>query len=385
MEIIISIFLYIAIFIIGLLLDSKSNNSKIRKLYVFGLYIFLCFSYTSGSDWRSYELFYQGAISITISPLELGSKLIFDILPDYITDFWIIAGLFKCLYLSSFFIIAKILTKYWLSVSVLSMYLSLLFILINCPFRFMIGITMINYYLYFIIRRNYKLSILFLVLAFIFHNSTILYLIFIPVFLFVDKIAYLKKSLFLIIYLLILLITFDTGYINKLMGHSIMLLQSTMDIKDYTSSYQSESTEAIFSVGNVIKMVIFCLILLKRDVIINSNKYGKYIYVLSLFYLLIYRVACVLPTGFRIALPFAVFYATGIIVLVKNKIRFAKIVLLYFSLSFTKNVYSSFSYIPYTNSIPYIITGHMPYSIRSEYNVVEYENFFGKPVNKDEQ
>ena len=370
----------------GFVLDTSSNvNHKKRYLYVCWLYVFLCFGYTCGSDWRAYEPFYQGLDSLYISPLELGSLFIFEYLPSYISDYWIVAGLFKCFYLSSFLMIVKKLTQYWLSVSALCMYLSLIFILIDNPFRFMVGITMINYCIYNLLDKKYIICIPLLVLSFLFHNSTIIYLLLLSLFLVVDLVASMKKVYLLLIYVCVLILTFDTDYINQLMGRSIMLLQSSMDIKDYSTSYESQSSEAIFSIGNLIKMLVFCIILAYRETIVCANRYGKYIYVLALAYLLIYRVACVLPTGFRIALPFAVFYATAIIILAKRKAILAKIILVYFCLSFVKGVYGSYSYIPYTNSIPYIITGHKSYSERSEYNIREYEEFTGKPVIIDEE
>ena len=52
-------FIYIVTFLLGILLDNIRVHRNVRRAFIVWLYIFLCFGYMTGSDWRAYELQYQ--------------------------------------------------------------------------------------------------------------------------------------------------------------------------------------------------------------------------------------------------------------------------------------------------------------------------------------
>lgn len=67
--------IYILTFILGFYIDQLSpiKYKKLRVLYIVWLFIFLCFSYTNGSDWRSYELGYEeGYLTYALLGRDLG-------------------------------------------------------------------------------------------------------------------------------------------------------------------------------------------------------------------------------------------------------------------------------------------------------------------------
>ena len=52
--------------------------------------------------------------------------------------------------------------------------------------------------------------------------------------------------------------------------------------------------------------------------------------------------------------------------------------ILYILLAFGKKLWTVYDMIPYSNSIPYILTEHLPYSERVNYNPTEYYNRTGE-------
>ena len=116
--------------------------------------------------------------------------------------------------------------------------------------------------------------------------------------------------------------------------------------------------------------------------IIENEKYGKVIYVFSITYYLFDRFLVFLPTGFRLIIPFQYFIAIYYICLLYKKQFFGKIMWIYYSVTFLLNIYSHYVYIPYSNSIPYIIFGHKSYDERSTYNIEAYKERLGKSINR---
>ena len=67
-------------------------------------------------------------------------------------------------------------------------------------------------------------------------------------------------------------------------------------------------------------------------------------------------------------MPFMYFYSLYVINLLKMKVRIGRFVLVYMVLSFVMTMWSTFVLIPYSNSIPYILTEHKTYNERYYYN-----------------
>lgn len=83
-------FIYIITFLLGILLDSFRVNKNIKIVFIIWLYIFLCFGYMTGSDWRAYELQYQSADYYYYNATyEKGFYTLFYFLKLFISDFFI--------------------------------------------------------------------------------------------------------------------------------------------------------------------------------------------------------------------------------------------------------------------------------------------------------
>jgi hypothetical protein len=94
--------------------------------------------------------------------------------------------------------------------------------------------------------------------------------------------------------------------------------------------------------------------------------------------LILTKIVTLIPVGFRLVIPYNYFYAMYLVLLLKHRHIVGYIVSLYLAIVLVKNVYNAYVYIPYSNSIPYIITqNHLPYSERSKYNYDAASNRIG--------
>lgn len=376
-----SVLLYIATIIVGFLLDKGDGGRKKteRALYLIWLYVFLCFGYMTGADWFHYELVYNDFDMYGIRYLnEPGSWLVFKTMPSIISDFWVFTGLFKCMYLYSVYRLLSIITDKWMSALALSIPLVLGSMLIQSPFRFMMGQFFINMALYIVYIRILDSSnihffaiklVCLIVVAFLFHNSCIVYLVVLPSLLLCNKIANMHSGLLLSIYFALALISSNAAFISNAMTN---ILDSFSIAKDYSSSYGPEDNTAFFTLGSLFQFVIFVLVLLSKQSVIRRVKNGRSLFGLTIMYFYIARLIIIIPTGQRILFPLAFFYAVYLVYMLTFDRQRSLIIVLYIMMAFTKKLWTVYDMIPYSNSIPYIFTEHKPYSERYRYNPEEF-------------
>lgn len=378
---------YIITFFLCFLLDlnkSLGSNKIVRHVFIIWLYIFLCFGYMTGSDWRAYELIYNQSNQYVHSFYEKGFYLLFNFLHLFIKDFFITLALLKCLYLYSLIRILRKVTDKWLSAVALLFPISLLFMLIDNPLRFMVASIIINFALYYLIDGNYKKYLLIAIWAPFFHITTLLI---IPIFLLVKfrkRINAINKIVLIIAYILFSLICSNI-YLSSTLMNEISSQLILLGSKSY-DSYLVQNNNSFFTIGSVINVFLAIILIYYRDTIINSNAYGDKIYCISIFYLFLFRILLIVPTGFRLAIPFGYFYAISMLCIIYNSRAILKyIITLIFAIIMIKNVYTGYVYIPYSNSIYYIITGHKSYYERSRHNYDYYQKRMGKQYDINQQ
>ncbi len=374
---------YLITFILGLVLDTVRQNNKttkrLRKLFVVWLYIFLCFGYMTGSDWRGYELNYQ---TIHLSQLyftkELGFYTLFRLIRFVISDYWITAGLLKCIYLYTLLRIIKKLTPYWISVISLLLTGGLIFILINNPLRFMVALIFINVAVELILDKKYYISVLLIVLSFFFHNTCVFFLIIIPITMMAKRIASWNRWILVVAYMVVVYIS-SQAYILESIRSSLVgqLMLLSEEVKDY-STYIVDDNSSFFTIGNMVGIFFFFLVLYTRDTIVAKYEQGGFIFGMTVVYLFLARLLFTIPTGFRLNIPLEPFYMLYIVMLIKSKHILRWVFLAYFCLAFPRTLWNTYNYIPYSNSIPYILTDHKPYIERSNYNIIKYKERTGK-------
>lgn len=372
-----SIALYLFTFGVGLFI--KNKNTKLTKLYTIWLYIFLCFGYMTGSDWRAYEMEYYQEPEYWMYVTEPLSLLILKYARYLIPDFILFLGLSKCLFFwSSLKVVSKI-TDYKVATVAVLLQLMLIFMLVSNPLRFMWSMIPVNFALESLIKSvcsNNKIKwgyiYSLLTLSVLFHNSTIVFIFFFPLMYFFRNISRINREWIGIIFLIIVIITSNFGYINEYKNTFTNYFGVLLGFKDYSESYSVESNDSLFAIGNLLKLVFFSLVLLCRDKVIRE-KNGTLIYSMTILYFFLDRFLILIPTGFRLVLFLTYFYSAFVVCLFKQKVQVSYIFILYFALTLTKNLWNSYDLIPYSNSIPYIVSSHKSYNERSNHNFQAYQ------------
>ena len=381
----ISLSLYVLTVFAGLYIDKHTclNSSKSKKLFLCWLFVFYCFGYMIGDDWRNYEVIYNDPTSYKMLRFltEPSSLFSFYLFPKILPDFWLYLGLMKCLYLYSVIELSKKITPFWLSCVSIMTIGQLKFLLVDCPLRFMLALIFINIALSIFIsneKRNFKYYLKLIVLLLVavsFHNTCFFYFLIIPFLHHTSRIYRIKRSLLFLFYCLLLLLTSNSTLINSLVNtFSGIMLNLSMNASD---GYQMTDNSSLFTVGNLSQIFFFIIILFSRDKVGARNETIKSIYCLTIFYFFMCRLFLVVPTGFRMPMALSVFYVVYLVHLLKNKLFSGKLIITYMLFAFISNTWNSFNMLPYSNSIPYIVFGHKPYDERYYYNFECYKERMG--------
>lgn len=375
---------YIVTIALGIFLDlGKIRNSKnwttYRNVYVVWLYVFLCFGYMNGSDWRDYEIQYEHIHSdIHYVTNEHAFYYLWYLISLVIKDYWVMAALLKAIYLTTVIKLTQKITPYWLATIGFLMPISLVFMLIQNPLRYMVALTVVNVaIIQFLNKKYYRFAILGVAAVF-FHTSTLFFLLATPLFKLSKPISYTNRWILVAAYIIILYFSSNADLLNRILFSAIGMTMTMMEgVKDYTISYALEDNTSFYSIGSIINMMLFGVVLLLRDDVINKFENGRVIYGSVIIYSFLQRFCMMIPTGFRLVIPFGIFYAAYIVYALHFGKKLAWIFVLYFSLSYPRKLWNSYDLIPYTNSIYYIVTGHKPYMERSMYHYQKYQERTG--------
>lgn len=367
-----SLLLYFFFFLGGLWIDFKvKRKTVIRRWFVFFLYVFLCFGYMTGSDWRGYELEYRySQETLDSARYELGFYYLFDFLHSIIPDFFAALALLKCIYLYTVIKVLKKLIDKWLAAISLLMPIGLLFMLVDNPLRFMVANIFVNFSIYYFLSEKKWLSLISMIAAPFFQLTTIIVF---PFFLFLfmeEKIIKINKYVLIAVYIIVTIVfAFPSAITSKIEDLSLWM-ELVFNSRSYSSYFVNNNNE-VFTIGSALKAIVAIIVLYNKNIIISSGKYGKELCLLTIFYLMLDRVLVIIPSGFRLAIPFSLFFVVGMLIIIriqKNSLKRLFIPFLYF-LTLSSSLTRGYVYIPYSNSIYYIVTEHKPYSERDRYNL----------------
>lgn len=361
----------------------KSNNLQIRRLFIFLTYLFLCFGYMTGGDWVGYEADYYNPDLEEIKILsEPGYIFLITKIRLVIEDFFLALGFLKIFYLTTLIVLFRKVSSHWILCLSIAMPVFSLFVLIDNPLRFMIAMSFINIGVVWFLQKKWLLCSIFFIGSVFFHYTTA---VSIPLLFFYNlryKICAFNERIVFISYIVFCLIIAATSIVSSLFEQSGNLLQ-LIGQRSY-EVYAIGSNNSLFSIGSLISAFFASyMILSKRDIINGSSQYGQIIYSFSILYIFLSRLLMIVPTGFRLAIPFAVFSVLSWSILLK-KVRIKVIYIVLTSLILFKTLYNSFSYIPYSNSLYYIMTEHKSSNERENYNLKAYKDRLGKEFNKGE-
>ena len=374
--------IYIATFVAGVLIDICTKvKSKFRTLYVGWLYLFLCFSYTNGSDWRQYELGYEeGYITYVLQGQDLGFVVLLNGLKLFFSDYWVTVGLLKCFYLFSCIQVLKKITENWIFALTLMLPLSLLYMLIDNPLRFMVAMTFLNFAICKILESKYIYVVIYCVIAMLCHSASLFCIVLLPA-IKIDFFSRYKSSTLIAIYIILFVLSSSLDNILQLQSMMSDIMENYFGREGLAEHYEAESTESLFTIGTLLNFLLFCVIIKYRRLL---EKSGNNLFTTSILYYYVFNIAHVMPTGHRIRMALTFFCCISY-VMIMLKYKKLKIVLTaVFCVMLMKNIWSTYSYIPYTNSIPYIFTKHLPYSERSNLNPNNYKLRTGRDLPSEE-
>lgn len=376
---IVSVLIYLCTFLIGFFLEeSKGQNRKQKtKIYVFWLFVFLCFSYMNGADWRGYEKDYNNG-GFEYKDRDYGYYYLIQVCLLFIKDFWITFALLKCVYLWSCIKLLREITPHWVTALAVMIPTMLLFMLINSPFRFMIAMACINGAFYFTIKKKYIYALAFCILAFSFHSAALFTILFVP-FIKYHPFCKINKWILIAAYLLIVVVSSNLN--------NVVFIQLFMDalfkengMRSY-NAYYAEEAASFFTLGIFLQFVFFLIIVFTRDKVVRDNPNGELVSNMAILSCFVWRLVAVMPSTSRVVYPLLLFYSIYFVYLAKRSRTAKLVIVLYFCLTMTNSLFESFVYLPYSNSIPYIVFGHKPYAERSEYNLKAYKARTGETIH----
>lgn len=379
---ILSLILYIGTFLWGLYLE-KHPNKLYTKLYLIWIYVFFCFGYMTGSDWRAYEVRYNSIQSY--NPYTDILFYYYQLFASYlIKDFWLFCGLTKCIYLFSLISLVKCVTPYWKSTIAFLIPGTIVFMLIQNPLRFMVACVFINYSILYWLKGKYLPAVLVFIPSLLIHATSIAYVLLIPVLLFAKQISKINDIILLGSYILVLYVTSNQAIIQSIFESVVgqaMVLSEGLD--KYTDYYSVEDVNTFFTIGSLMQVVFFVIILRNKRFFINSISNGELVYAGTIYYMFLAKFLLVIPTGFRLAIPFAFFFASCLSLFLMNNSKklIISFFIIYNVLSFSSNLWTNYDLIPYSNSISYIVLGHKPYNERYNYNQKCYKERTGKTTD----
>ncbi len=368
------VFYFLSYFLFFILSITNLNSNKRLRYFLYTILgLFLCFGFFCGSDWRSYEIFYNDIKYKDFSNLkyyeEFGFTLYMKLFSSLNIDFWDFTVITKSLcYIVFIATIEKYLNKFS---SIAIMYFVPCFgfyLFIDCPFRNLIAITIFLLSIKYLIQKKKLIYISFICLAATFHFSAFIF--FLLPFLFEKKIS---SKIWIILFITIYIL-FTPEFIKpiiRLIGNIVPYVE--LKFNGYVGNDSEFASGKIFSIGMLIPIVFFILFVKYRKSI-EDNKLGIPIFNMTMLYLLFYRLAVSIEIFYRFQLYVSLFFCIAMVLLllaIKKSMR-TFCILAYFliaSIGMLK-LTSDYRYIPYTSYIPYIFTDYPTYEYRSSYNFI---------------
>ncbi len=365
------VFLVVFCFLLSFIKQTKS-------LEVFAFMVIssiLCFGYMTGSDWRVYELFYSHKV---LYEKEIAYKYLNDFFSFIGVGFWPFFIGLKVILLAIFFFVYKRLGVPLLFCLMMFIVAPGLYMFVDNPMRNLIVYAIFAYSTIYIYRRDFIKFLLCTIIAFYFHSSAIIVL---PLY-FLYNVDFKKKTVIILFVVINVLFASQKNVLNFM-----ELVANNMPVVGYKMLFYIDSfnnnlnlgdfESKIISLGLFVRIFGFIVLLYFKDRIISEFKFGRLVFMLSVFYLLLFRIALSFALFSRILIFFEIFYicAIGYIFMLlsnRNKIIVSTLIFFYLVLSTARITTKDFRYIPYTNYIIYSLKGEFPsFDERVNYNFIQ--------------
>lgn len=348
------------------------SRDIVSSLFFTLLGLFLCFGYTTGTDWRTYENLYHWTE-------DSATSMFLFMEPGYVLLNWAANSLgidffhfFIALKLIIYIVFVKALKFYCPKGTI---FISLMFFIawyayfffIDNPMRNMIAIAIFLSSLKYMRERRFKPFLMMTLLAMSFHFSAIIMLLF---YYFGNK-SYKTRNI-VIVYIVLSVLLLNRSIIFSILDS---LLSSVPIIGDKIAAYAEPDSEdgggKLLSLGLIVHTLIFILLILGRDKI-EQNPHGKMIFTLSVIFSILFRLGLTITVMGRFQFYIAVFYVASIGMLyyafeARSRMLYLLFVLLVSVGPCMSYLIKDSRYIPYTNYL-FFIGNDMSFEERSQYN-----------------
>lgn len=356
---------YIFAIIILFVCSNLRLNQKQTIAISFFLMLFLCFGYMTGSDWRSYEKYYEEGFTFKL--VEPGYVLLSNLFAESGVNFWLFHILFKCIsFILTITFISKLSEKNNIFFAVMLWMASFgLYLYIDCPFRNLIAIGLSMVAFVFLLKKKYVYYYLLSLLAITFHFSAIILLL-LPII----RLEKFSSGSLLATYFIVMAVL---GFLGTNGIFSLISRFLPDIISQKVTYYEGAAEGSILSLGSIPRLVCLFMIIGLRQKLTTSYRYGSIVFNFCYTYLIVSLIYYMIPMLFRSALFLAPFYVFGIVYslrLIKLSTRLVhKWCWLFLALVITFSVAKSVYFVPYTNILYNCVTGEFyDYNYRYNYN-----------------
>lgn len=354
-------------------IETKNKFKYFEYIILSIVAIFICSGYMTGSDWRSYELYYNElSFGNFDSRMEYGFQIYSNIFKLIGLDFWTFIIINKLLV---FILLVKSLRKWGVPIF-LFLFLFLpdvgYYLFIDNPMRNFLALAIWIVSIKYLFERNFFIFLCLSVFASFFH---IVALIMIPLYFAVN--LKIKNWMIIALFILFNIIAYNTerlfDNINAIANFS-NILSSRIEPYLYTDNYISQT----INFGTLHRTLFMFFLIFRRKHIENENKYGTYCFNLAALSLLIYPFGMSMFVLQRFNLfisPFIIICTILAINSFKNKSTRKTIMIVLLSYCILRTILLvtyDYRYVPYTNYIIYSIKDQKPsYYERSNYNYLK--------------
>lgn len=370
---------FIPILLCALTAVSRELSDNRRWAFIFGslLCLFLCFGYMTGSDWRSYELFYD---YLSFDHFYYGYKsepgyyLLMMLMKWLGVPFWVYHIATKVFL---FVIIYRTILKYgqqtgWIALMYYIPWFGLYFFIDN-PMRNCIAVGLYILATEYIIEGKFWKFFWLSLLAAFFHLTALIVL---PCYAFLTKDV--KKWVYAVLYIVINIVFIDRDFIINII---VALLGKIPYFNTKIITYFLINTDfvqgKVLSFGMFWQAALFILMLCYKERIVDQigGARGQLAFNSAMVYFLLVRLAMSIEVIMRFQMYFSVFMCVcvGLLVLSferRSRPAFFGVILLMSLYINIDRITGSARYVPYSNVIEYAIKGEFPsFSERYFYNI----------------
>src|SRR5690606_37526463 len=216
------------------------------------------------------EIAYKSDFGFDLLGFEPGFVMMMKVFSFVEVDFWWFFIILKliCFYLFLNRIKDYLPTNFFNGVGLFLSFFGL-YLFIDCPLRNLIAVTIALYSIPYLINKNFKIFLLIVLIASLFHISSLVLIILY----FVSSFNASKKKIIISYFLFYLVLAiFNTSIVNTIVDSLGNIPFVGLKINNYFGEDNEFSSGNVFTFGLLLRSLLFIILVTKKDIIIK--KYG---------------------------------------------------------------------------------------------------------------